>query len=158
MSDLVKSKRAPCGSSSTTEDHEATEDTTIPDVTATPKTTGQTTPKPAPQGSSSSKITMADIKSMMRDITSDLTAKHKEEMKAQQDAVAQLQKQYAKLEHAKTKDINKPFETPRAERPQDLAYKQILTTSKKANVKATTGTASATIGTCLLYTSDAADE
>ena len=145
MSDLVKSKRAR-GTSNTPEDTEGTEDT-IPDVTATPKATGQTTPNPAPQGSSSSKITMADIKFMMRDITSDLTAKHNEEMKIQQDAVAQLQQQYAELEHAKTKDTNKPFETPRAERPQDLAYKQILTTSKKAHVKATAGTAPVTTGT-----------
>ena len=34
-----------------------------------------------------------------------------------------------------------PFETPRAERPQDLAYKQILTSSKKkTEVKDTNST------------------
>ena len=37
-----------------------------------------------------------------------------------------------------TEEQASPFETPRAERPQDLAYKQILTSSKKKDkVKST---------------------
>ena len=55
----------------------------------------------------------------------------------QQDAVKEIEEKFKelKIKTEKTTDMQaSPFETPRASRPQDLAYQQILTTSKK-NVK-----------------------
>ena len=78
------------------------------------------------------------------DITTDLNEKHKQEMQSQQDAMRKLEKEFKalKLTHL-TKSIEKdtqasPFETPRATRPQDLAYQQIRTSSKIAKVMETT--------------------
>ena len=140
--------------------------TAVPEVLATPKSDGKTaapiqasssisttspkaTPKPtAPLTQSSQKITMKDIQSMMAktalDITTDLNAKHKQEMQSQQDAMRKLENEFKalKLTHL-NKSIEKdtqasPFETPRATRPQDLAYQQIRTSSKIAKVMETT--------------------
>ena len=126
-------------------DHERLEE--IPDVAATSNTnrTNQKTPSPtdtsASPTSSAKKITMADIQAMMdmtvRKVTADLNARHKEEMSVQTDAVKDIEAKFKELQ-LKTemkKDMQaSPFETPRAARPQDLAYQEILTTSKK-NVK-----------------------
>ncbi len=130
-------------------DHERLEE--IPDVAATSNTntTNQKTPSPtdtsASPTSSAKKITMADIQAMMdmtvRKVTADLNARHKEElMLVQTDAVIDIEEKFKELQlktemKTTTKDMQaSPFETPRAARPQDLAYQEILTTSKK-NVK-----------------------
>ena len=147
MPELPKSTRQLRGD--TTSDRHDDDEDHIPDVSATPKTS-TVTPKPAPaapESSSSSKVTMADIKVMMaqtaRDITNDLTAQHQKEMTVQLDAVKNIQEQFEKLQkkHDNAEQAS-PFETPKATRPQDLAYQQILTTSKKAKaeVKTKTGT------------------
>ena len=144
MSDLVKSKRQAAArgpQSPAAPSHQDGEDDTIPDVSATPKDTSSSaqTPKPA-STEKQGKITMADIKLMMattaRDITTSLTAKHEAEMKIQLDAVKTIEKKFAELQQSTQSQTQaSPFETPRAERPQDVAYKQILTTSKKEKVK-----------------------
>jgi hypothetical protein len=98
---------------------------------------------------------MKDIESMItaasartaRDITKDLEEKHRQEMQGQQDVMRQLEKAMQALQVSQlTKSLDKdtqasPFETPRATRPQNLAYQQILTSSKAAKVReATTDT------------------
>ena len=142
MSDLVKSKRqAPHGPPSP-EDHSDHDDETaeqLPDVSATPKATSSTavpsstpkpaatgTPKSAVTGTSSSRLTLNNIKAMMEDITQDLKEQHKAEIEG-------IKKEMEDLKLARQKDDQQasPFETPRATRPQDLAYQHILTTSKE---------------------------
>jgi hypothetical protein len=139
MSNLVKSKRqVPRGSPPHVDRDD--DDELLPDVSATAKSSSTATPTPTAQGPASTRITMADIKVMMtqtaREITRELTEKHNEEMKQQMDAVKTIEEQFKRLkEKTSTETQASPFETPRAPRPQDLAYKQILTTSKTAKVK-----------------------
>ena len=74
--------------------------------------------------------------------TTNLTEKHEAEMKIQLDAVKIIEKKFEKLQGStNTQTQASPFETPRAERPQDVAYKQILTTSKQDKVTDTATTA-----------------
>ena len=112
-------------------DHERLED--IPDVAATPNTTNQKTPSPTDTTASpkrpAKKITMADIQEMtdktVRQVTADLNAQHQAEMLVQKDAVQQIEEKFKelKIKTDKTTDMQaSPFETPRAECPQDLAY------------------------------------
>ncbi len=67
-------------------------------------------------------------------------AEHKKEMQGQIDAMSKLEQDFKELKLSqltKSKDMDTqalPFETPRATRPQDLAYQQILNSSKKAKV------------------------
>ena len=83
-----------------------------------------------------------------RELTRDLEEKHNREMQGQQDVMRTLEKAMKALQvsqlttNSSKKDTQaSPFETPRATRPQDLAYQQILTSSKKAKVReATTDT------------------
>ena len=154
MSDLItRSKKAPKESKdgpSSAETRDTTDhEDTLPDVTATSKsaeTPTPATPGPgAPTTSAPPRITMKDIKLMMAqtaaDITKDLTTKHEREMTVQLDAVKAIEKKFNELKkETRTSDQASPFETPRAARPQDLAYQQILTTSKTAKVKETTTT------------------
>jgi hypothetical protein len=139
----------------------------IPEVQATPKSDGTTTatlhasssisttspkatPKPAaPLIKSSQKITKRDIESMIaktaQDITTDLNEKHRIELQDQQDVMRKLEQamealklsQLTKSKEEKDTQAS-PFETPRATRPQNLAYQQFLTSSKKAKVMETT--------------------
>ena len=82
---------------------------------------------------------MATIKDMMEktalDITKNLQKQREAEMLVQTDAVNRMTLQINAMTKAqidgKAETQPSPFETPRAERPQDLAYKQILTSSKK---------------------------
>jgi hypothetical protein len=90
---------------------------------------------------------MADFKELLaqsaKEITTDLTAKHEQarirhenEMKIQIDAVKKIEHDFNELKQKTlTETQASPFETPRATRPQDLAYQQILTSSKTARVK-----------------------
>ena len=159
MSDLVKSKRQARGPPSSPEDHSNHEDELLPDVSATPNSsssssisdssssstaTPSSTPKPAdghgpkPAAiSASPKLTLANIKDIMAktalDITKDLTAKHEKEMQSQMAAVQSIERKFNDLQE-RTKTQVSPFETPRTARPEDVVYKQILTTSKKAKV------------------------
>ena len=167
MSDLVKSKRLAAAREAAASSHLDGEDDNLPDVSATPNESSSTaTPKPEnkqPERTATTpgnppdrlstappekKMTLSDIKRIMeqtaRDITTNLTAKHDAELKLKLDAVdAVIQREFERL-HASTNTQTQasPFETPRAERPQDVAYKQILTTSKQDKVtnNATTAT------------------
>ena len=67
------------------------------------------------------------------------------EMLVQTNAVHDMTMQLQAIQRAnkegKATEQPSPFETPRAERPQDLAYKHFFTTSKKkTQVKETTST------------------
>ena len=68
-------------------------------------------------------------------------------MQGQIDAMSKLEKDFrllklSQLTKSAEMDTASPFETPRATRPQDLAYQQILTSSKIAKVmEKTTATA-----------------
>jgi hypothetical protein len=168
MSNLRNSKRLTKGEPETTED----DNDLIPDVHATPKgdtnTTDDTlhesssatpptgkshTPKPGPPSTPSSKVTMSSIHAMMvktaTDITTNLTIKHEMEMKSQKDAMSKLENelqalktmQQTKLTSSETQ--SSPFETPRAKRPQDLAYQQILNSNKKDVKNTVTDTSTA---------------
>ena len=96
---------------------------------------------PSTPSTTSTRITMANIREMMdrtaQDITRTLEDKHAAEMIMQQNAVQAMALKVEEIERAHkiktptTGEQVSPFETPRAERPQDLAYKQILTSSKK---------------------------
>ena len=140
MSDLVKSKRT--RGSEPAEDLK-TEEEQLPDVSATPNASSNITNTPKPTAANA-RITMADIKAMMaqtaHDITVDLNKKHQQEMSERQqeindqnDAMKVLQAQFTELQRTtSSKELQtSPFETPRAARPQDLVYKQILTASKE---------------------------
>ena len=156
MSDLVKSKRLAAAREAAASSHHDSEDDNLPDVSATPNESSSTaTPKPEnkqPERTATTpgnppdrlstappekKMTLSDIKRIMeqtaRDITTNLTAKHDAELKLKLDAVdAVIQREFERL-HASTNTQTQasPFETPRAERPQDVAYREILTTSKQ---------------------------
>ena len=123
---------------------------------------GKDTPKPkdplkpgAPPSTTSKKAMMADIKLMMaktaKDITNNLNAKHDlertkhdNEMQIQIEAVKKITQDFNDMKiKTLTETQASPFETPRATRPQDLAYRQTLTSSKTAKVKETTEAASA---------------
>ena len=149
MSEYVKSKRTKDPEEDEKAKRAEDDDDTLPDVAASTRhesSSIKTTPKPAPSTGASPKITMADIKQMMaqtaRDITLDLNTKHQAELQSQHDAVTALTEQVKQLkedkEKARMQEKNlqpSPFETPKAARPQDLAYQQIRTTSKMAKDK-----------------------
>jgi hypothetical protein len=120
----------------------------------TPPTGKSSTPKPtAPASTPSSKVTMSDIHAMMvktaTDITNNLTIKHEMEMKSQNDAMSKLEnelqalKTMHKTKLTSTETQSSPFETPRAKRPQDLAYQQILNSNKKEVQNTVTDTTTA---------------
>ena len=137
--------------------------TPIQDSKATPKPAATVGTPPTPPTPSPKTVTMADIKKMMAqtalDITQDLNMQHAKQMQTQidtsntrhaqemqqaQDAVKNieqrfkdLQEQQARTTSSATDSQSSPFETPRASRPQDLAYQKILSTSKKAKEKVT---------------------
>ena len=108
---------------------------------------GQGTKSSTPHATSAPRITMANIRDMMeqnvQDITRNLEERHTADMVMQQQATRVLAEKLAELQAAspttrKTGEQASPFETPKAVRPQDVAYKQILTEYKaKDKVKST---------------------
>ena len=108
---------------------------------------GQGQGPPSTPSTTSTRITMANIRDMMeknaQDTTRNLEDKHAADLLVQQQAVTVMAMKIDEIERSRktmptTGEQASPFETPRAERPQDLAYKQILTSSKKKDkVKST---------------------
>ena len=161
MSDLTNATRAsrrtaPARNSDGTSDQpRGNEDTRMDEVSATSTRTAQhgdkpdATPKPlaspaystvaygqgqvppSTPSSTSTRITMTNIRDIMeknaQDITRNLEDKHAAHLLVQQQAVTAMAIKIDELERSRkttptTGEQASPFEKPRAERPQDLAY------------------------------------